>query len=335
MDSARTAPPRPSHPQTSSHQYQPQTYGAYPPAPTSTHPLAGQSQPAPSPVTDSRYPFPRPTPQQPPVPPSHPYSQSSPAAHQSGVVHSYHPPSAYSTHLPSIRQFQPQPPQYAQEPSGVSSRPQSGPQAHEGAREEHTQYSQHNRSGHATPAPIAQRTYSHEQQHTPLTPAPAGPHHTGPAAEPSQQPMDNVMHHGYAHHNGVHHGLPPHHASPHEPHGSYASTPVMDHNQYAMQQQQQMYPPPGYGPASQQAHYATAAAIGKRKPMRAQQVSNESTCSVETHADVGRLANNVVNVSRNVMKVNLALFAKNKASVAHIEIHLQQSMFSRQCYEFD
>ncbi|QIW98839.1 hypothetical protein AMS68_004357 [Peltaster fructicola] len=287
MDSARTAPPRHPQPHPPSHHYQPQAYAAYPPAPITTHAVAaGQSQTAPSPIADTRHQqqqqYPAPPPSLPPQ-----YPQPGPPPHAHNAAHPYHPSVAYSTALPPIHTYPPGPPQpapaqFGQEPGLPSVRPQSGPQTQEGVREGHEQYSQHNRSGHATPAPIAQRSFTHDQQHTPLTPAQSGPHLPGPAPEPPQKPMEHVMHQGYPHHNGVHQvGPHPHHAPPHEQHGSYASTPVMDHNQYALQQQQIHYPQ-GYGPASQQQQqqqqqqpYATSAAVSKRKPMRAQQACEQ------------------------------------------------------------
>ncbi|KAK3643851.1 hypothetical protein LTR56_009946 [Elasticomyces elasticus] len=165
------------------------------------------------------------------------------------------------------------------------------PQGHQ----EHYSYPpqhQHNRSGHATPAPV-NRTYSHDStvQRTPTTPAPSGqyPHIPGPEGvqhqpqppPPPQHHMEYSSHPVYPPPNGVQHGLPPPPGPPgpppqqphHEQYASYAQPSMENHHgQYAPQQQQSpMYPPQTYGPAMTNSQMQ----MQRKKQMRATQACEQ------------------------------------------------------------
>ncbi|TKA83279.1 hypothetical protein B0A55_00792 [Friedmanniomyces simplex] len=215
-----------------------------------------QSQPPqyapPPPATGSSLPHP---PTGPALPPIHP---------------SYGPPGSAPDHrtLPSLQH-----PANPQEPQNT---------------QKHYHYTQHNRSGHATPAPV-NRTYSHDStvQRTPTTPAQPGPYPPMPGPDGSQHPpppppqhhMEYSSHPSYPPTNGVPHGLPP--PGPQGPppppphHEQYAQYPQPSmenhHGQYPPQQQQApMYPPQGYGPMS-----SSALQIQRKKQMRATQACEQ------------------------------------------------------------
>ncbi|KAK0850701.1 hypothetical protein LTR91_012315 [Friedmanniomyces endolithicus] len=226
-----------------------------------------------APPTAPPYAYPHPHTPHPPQPQSH-QQQYAPPPPATGTAlppinPPYGPPGAAHDHrtLPSL-----------QHPSN--------PHEHH-VSQEHYPYSQHNRSGHATPAPV-NRTYSHDStvQRTPTTPAQPGPYPPMPGPDGSQHPpppplqhhMEYTTHPGYPPTNGVPHGLPPpgHPGQPppqphHEQYPQYAP-PSMEnqHGQYPPQQQQApMYPPPGYGPMS------SSASMQRKKQMRATQACEQ------------------------------------------------------------
>ncbi|KAK0263881.1 hypothetical protein LTS09_002232 [Friedmanniomyces endolithicus] len=227
-----------------------------------------------APPTAPPYAYPHPHTPHPPQPQSH-QAQYAP------------PPSATGTALPPIN------PPYG--PPGTahdhrtlpSLQHPSNPHEHH-LPQEHYPYSQHNRSSHATPAPV-NRTYSHDStvQRTPTTPAQPGPYPPMPGPDGSQHPpppppqhhMEYTTHPGYPSTNGVPHGLPP--PGPpgqppqqphHEQYPQYAPPSMENHHgQYPPQQQQaSMYPPPGYGPMS-----SSAMSMQRKKQMRATQACEQ------------------------------------------------------------
>ncbi|KAK5168631.1 uncharacterized protein LTR77_005940 [Saxophila tyrrhenica] len=257
---------------------------------------------APPPPHQHNYPPHTPVDHRPPPPPAfaQPHSTNgAPPTHQS---YQYGPPP----------QQYPPPPQHQQPPgpSGppgpnlppIDPRPQHtnhnlpplppprAPQhdTREGA--EYHAYNNHNRSGHATPAPV-NRSYSHDsahQQRTPTTPAHPGqgpyPPSSGPdpaqqGPPPPSQPMEHGGHHGYGQPNGVPHGLPPPPAHPHgppqhhqpPPSSHYGPPPMMEnHHSYPPgPPPQDVYFPQSYGPTS--SNFNTQ----KKKQMRATQACEQ------------------------------------------------------------
>ncbi|KAI7238163.1 hypothetical protein KC365_g4506, partial [Hortaea werneckii] len=269
------------------HKRPPAHYAAAPPPPHSTidrpppppphyayPPQQPQPQPQPSFAPQSAPPHPHPHPHPPtsyapgPVPPSVPGSAgpSLPPLQQQA----YGPPGSApeQQNLPPIRH-----------PSHPSYDARDG--------QEHYRYMQDPRSGHATPAPVVNRTYSHDSapQRTPTTPAqptpfPPGSSHEGAPPAP-HHPMEHQPHHGYPPPppNGMAHGLPPPGPPPSHPehHQQYGPPVVENHTPYGPpppQPQQHMYQQPGYqsGPISA----GQFQALGQRKKqMRATQACEQ------------------------------------------------------------
>ena len=262
--------PRQQQQTPSTHHYAPQPP---PPPPPSYHPQHHSGPPPPHAQAQG-------------PPPQHQQQQHHPAPYQPG-------PPAPGPALPPIQ------PAYGQQPSSASTSDQptlpsfrqpSAPPQHDtrdGAPPpEHYHPYNHNRSGHATPAPV-NRSYSHDSGHqrSPATPAGPGPGSFPPSQAqdgaqqpPGQQPhhMDHG-HHGYPPTNGhLPHGLPPpgpqHH---HESHPQQQMTPMMDNHYQPYgppppNQQPMGYAPYNSGPVSSM--YGQ-----KRKQMRATQVCLESS----------------------------------------------------------
>ncbi|KAK4614344.1 uncharacterized protein CLAFUR5_09229 [Fulvia fulva] len=286
MDSRR--PPYQGHP--------PQAPPPPPPPPPPHHdPRQQQQQHQPA---NHHY---APQPPPPPPPSYHPQHHSGPPpphTQAQGPPHQQqqHHPAPYQPGPPAPERLPPIQAAYAQQPTSASSTDQptlpsfrqpSAPPQHDprdGAPPEHYHPYNHNRSGHATPAPV-NRSYSHDSGHqrSPATPAGPGPGSFPPsqaqdgAQQPPGQPPHHMEHghHGYPPTNGhLPHGLPPpgpqHHP---ESHPQQQMTPMMDNHYQAYGPPPPNQQPMGYaqynsGPVSTM--YGQ-----KRKQMRATQACEQ------------------------------------------------------------
>ncbi|EME42038.1 hypothetical protein DOTSEDRAFT_72963 [Dothistroma septosporum NZE10] len=263
-------PRQQQHQQPSTHHYAPQPP---PPPPPSYHPQHLSGPPPPPHAQAQAQAQGPPPPQQQQQHHSAPYQQGS---------------SAPGPALPPIQPAYGQPPSSASssdQPTLPSFRQPSAPPQHDprdGAPPEHYHPYNHNRSGHATPAPV-NRSYSHDSGHqrSPATPAGPGPGSfpPGQAQDGAQQPpgqapyhMDHG-HHGYPPTNGhLPHGLPPpgpqHHHESHPP--PQQMTPMMD-NHY------QTYGPPPNQPMGYAYNSGPVSSMygQKRKQMRATQACEQ------------------------------------------------------------
>ncbi|KAK5119423.1 hypothetical protein LTR85_007523 [Meristemomyces frigidus] len=234
--------------------------------------------PPPAPI-DGRAPPPQHLPphahyQQPPPP----IAPQAPVHHQS-FAGPPPPSTGAGPALPPIQHQPYGPPGSTQDQQSLPSfrHPQQHPYDPRADQQQQEYYNNHNRSGHATPAPV-NRSYSHDSTHqrTPTTPAQPGPYPpvSGQDGPPPPHPMDHGSHHGYPPTNGVAHGLPPPGPPPpphHEQHPQYM-TPIMEnHHTPYPPAQQPMYPQHGYqGPVS-----ASQFQIQRKKQMRATQACEQ------------------------------------------------------------
>ncbi|KAI6837593.1 hypothetical protein KC332_g8898 [Hortaea werneckii] len=265
------------------HKRPPAHYAAAPPPPHST---IDRPPPPPHYAYPPQQPQPQPQPSFAPQPaPPHPHPHP-PTSYAPAPV----PPSVPGSAGPSLPPLQ----QQAYGPPGSAPEQQSLPPIRHPSHpsydardsQEHYRYMQDPRSGHATPAPVVNRTYSHDSapQRTPTTPAqptpfPPGSSHEGAPPAP-HHPMEHQPHHyPPPPPNGMAHGLPPPGPPPSHPeqHQQYGPPVVENHTPYGPpppQPQQHMYQQPGYqsGPISA----GQFQALGQRKKqMRATQACEQ------------------------------------------------------------